>query len=152
MSDIEQPATTYPGLPAIEVLTFSGGPTEDVTVFLQNVKRIAFAQGRQKDDVWLVEYVETCLVGAALRWFSELEDAEGVQSWRALRKACLERFGPPVNTQAPPAAAAAVPVAGPANAPTLHGLRPLTQAHSSVPHPSSILRSPPGSTIEVMKV
>ncbi|KAG9037212.1 hypothetical protein FRB95_006465 [Tulasnella sp. JGI-2019a] len=150
MSDIEidaqHPATILAGSPVVEVLTFSGRPDEDVTLFLQNVKRIAFAQGRQKDEGWLADYVETCLAGAALRWFSELEDTAGDQSWKVLRRAFLERFEPVANPQ--PSAAAP---GSSSSSPSASARSLVPQPISSVPHPSSILRTSPSTNTEVMK-
>lgn len=87
----------------LETLTFDGRPTEDVTLFLRDVQKIAFAQGRQTDDDWKVQYTETCLVGEALRWFSGLDD-EPLRSWRNLRLAFLERFESTTLAPEPPAA------------------------------------------------
>ncbi|KAG8989854.1 hypothetical protein FRB94_013954, partial [Tulasnella sp. JGI-2019a] len=58
----------------IEKITYDGSNGSDVTLFLQNVKRIAFIQGRQHDDQWLIDCAEISLVGEALRWFHELDD------------------------------------------------------------------------------
>ncbi|KAG9032638.1 hypothetical protein FRB95_001148 [Tulasnella sp. JGI-2019a] len=86
-----------------ELLTFNGSDTSDVTLFLQNVKRVAFAQGRQRDDEWLVDYTEISLTGVALRWFHQL-DQETARSWRALCDAFLLRFGSTAQAPAPTAA------------------------------------------------
>ncbi|KAG8992841.1 GTP-binding protein [Tulasnella sp. JGI-2019a] len=86
-----------------ELLTFNGSDTSDVTLFLQNVKRVAFAQGRQRDDEWLVDYTEISLTGEALRWFHQL-DQETARSWRALCDAFLLRFGSTAQAPAPTAA------------------------------------------------
>ncbi|KAG9034137.1 hypothetical protein FRB95_013782 [Tulasnella sp. JGI-2019a] len=85
------------------LLNFCGNDSENVTIFLRDVKRAAHAQGRQDDDKWLTEYVELCLAGSALRWFSELDD-EVAKSWKPLRRAFLQRFKPPLvpNPAAPP--------------------------------------------------
>ncbi|KAG9034129.1 GTP-binding protein [Tulasnella sp. JGI-2019a] len=97
---------------ATELLNFTGNETEDVTVFLRDVKRIAHAQGRQDDDKWLIDYVELCLAGSALRWFSELND-DVTGSWKSLRRAFLQRFEPPT---APDPAAATPPSSRPKSA------------------------------------
>lgn len=94
----------------LEHITFEGKPTEDVTTFLQSVKRVAIAQGRQRDDEWQVDYVESCLAGDALRWFSELEEGT-LGSWRTVRNAFLRQFSTPVNRPANAPAAAATPAA-----------------------------------------
>ncbi|KAG8864224.1 hypothetical protein FRB96_006045 [Tulasnella sp. 330] len=86
-----------------KLLNFCGNDNEDVTIFLRDVKRLAHTQGRQDDDKWLVDYVELCLAGEALRWFSELDD-EVVRLWKSLRRAFLQRFKPPTAPLEPPAA------------------------------------------------
>ncbi|KAG8879751.1 hypothetical protein FRB97_001447, partial [Tulasnella sp. 331] len=90
----------------LENITFQGKEMEDATQFLQNVKRVAFAQGRQRDQEWLVDYVETCLAGDALEWYTEL-DEETRFNFDHLRIAMIKRFRvtTPANIQpAPPAA------------------------------------------------
>ncbi|KAG8878787.1 hypothetical protein FRB98_006000, partial [Tulasnella sp. 332] len=90
----------------MEFLSFSGKKTEDETIFLQDVKRLAFTEGRSRDNDWLVDYVETCLTGAALDWYSQLD--EKVQmSWKQLRLALLQSFTArgDLAIPAPPAAA-----------------------------------------------
>ncbi|KAG9032636.1 hypothetical protein FRB95_001146 [Tulasnella sp. JGI-2019a] len=84
-----------------ELLTFNGSDTSDVTLFLQNVKRVAFAQGRQRDNEWLVDYTEASLTGEALRWFHRL-DEETIGTWKTLCGAFLLRFGPTAQAPAPP--------------------------------------------------
>lgn len=66
--------------PNTELLTFNGSDASDVTALLQNVKRVAFSQGRRHDDQWLMDYAEISLTGAALRWFHELDD-QTLDSW-----------------------------------------------------------------------
>ncbi|KAG9023632.1 GTP-binding protein [Tulasnella sp. JGI-2019a] len=90
---------------SLDTVTFGGNPNEDVTLFLQRVKRIAIVEGRQRDKEWMVDYAESCLIGPALRWYHELEDSN-LRSWKALRGAFLLRFDPPVDV---PAAAKASP-------------------------------------------
>ncbi|KAG8859738.1 hypothetical protein FRB96_004312 [Tulasnella sp. 330] len=76
----------------IEWISFNGNEGENVTDFLHEVKHIALVQGRQRDEEWMSDYVESG--GNALRWFTNFErDTAG--SWTALRKALLDRFGPP---------------------------------------------------------
>ncbi|KAG9017363.1 hypothetical protein FRB93_007477 [Tulasnella sp. JGI-2019a] len=84
--------------PSLELLTFNGTDNEDVTLFVRDVKRVAMAQGRQRDQEWMVDYVESCLGGQAMRWFSQLDvdsDDQAPLSWRALRQGLLNRFGAP---------------------------------------------------------
>ncbi|KAG8870170.1 hypothetical protein FRB97_000268, partial [Tulasnella sp. 331] len=58
----------------VENITFEGKDNESVTLFLQSVKRVAFAQGRQRDQGWLADYVETCLAEKALEWYIALDE------------------------------------------------------------------------------
>ncbi|KAG9025674.1 GTP-binding protein [Tulasnella sp. JGI-2019a] len=101
-----------------EILTFSGNPSEDVTTFLGSVKRVAITQGRQKDDAWIADYVESCLRGKAMKWFdaASVGDPSSFSRWQSLRRTFLERFDsspdqPPAHT--PPAAATAAAWAPP---------------------------------------
>ncbi|KAG8854788.1 hypothetical protein FRB96_007317 [Tulasnella sp. 330] len=75
----------------LQEITFDGNESENVSLFLQNVKRVAFAQGRQRDDEWLADYVETCLIDDALEWYDTL-DKDIQRDFSSLRTAMLERF------------------------------------------------------------
>lgn len=88
-------------------VAFTGGPGEDVTLFIQGVQRLAFAQGRQRDEEWCSDLAVNYLAGAAMRFFVEL-DEEDRGSWTRLRRALARRF-PPAAVLAPLAAAAAHP-------------------------------------------
>lgn len=94
----------------MEFLSFFGEQNDDVTTFLQAVKRIALTEGKSRDDDWLTDYVESCLTGPALDWYAQLD--KNVQtSWQDLRLALLQKYtargnvGPPAAppAQAPPA-------------------------------------------------
>jgi hypothetical protein len=84
-------------------LSFQGTVGEDVSLFLRDVKRVARKEGRQRDEEWLVDYVEECLSGPALQWFIHLDD-EVARNWKALRMALLNRFAAPGPPIPPPAA------------------------------------------------
>lgn len=99
------------GTVPLEEISFDGNESENVSLFLQSVKRVAFAQGRQRDNEWLADYVETCLIDEALEWYDAL-DEKTQGDFKSLRTAMLQRFGrtsrianipsaPPVATQAP---------------------------------------------------
>ncbi|KAG9032261.1 hypothetical protein FRB95_001657 [Tulasnella sp. JGI-2019a] len=79
---------------SLEFLAFNGNNHEDVTLFIRDVKRIAMTHNRQRDADWLMDYVETCLGGNAMRWFVKL-DKDAMKSWDTLRDALLQRFGSP---------------------------------------------------------
>lgn len=100
-------------------LNFAGTDSEDVTIFIRDVKRCAIAEGKQRDDEWIIDFVESCLSGVAMRWFTQL-DEEWKASWKSLTRAIVDRFDAPV---APPPASAAAPPAP--NTPSLR---------SSLPH------------------
>lgn len=68
-------------------------------------KRVALAEGRQRDEQWLMDYAETCLGGPALSWFLELND-EALRSWKGLQRAMTQRFESVAHV-APPTAPAA---------------------------------------------
>ncbi|KAG9025642.1 hypothetical protein FRB95_009939 [Tulasnella sp. JGI-2019a] len=88
-----------------ESLIFAGRLGEDVTLFLQCVKRVAFAQGRQRDNEWLVDYAETCLTGKALVWYTTL--SKGVRTnFASLRIAMIDHFAAAADIALTPAAAA----------------------------------------------
>lgn len=96
-----------PESPSLPNLSFNGTDDEDVTEFVRDVKRIAMSRGRQRDQEWMFDYAESCLGGAAIRWFAQL-DVESLASWDALRRALLDRFGLLADQcvpQPPPAAA-----------------------------------------------
>lgn len=76
--------------------TFSGARDEDVAVFIHNIQRVAFAMGKQRDNDWQADYASTCLLGNAMRWYSELEDDDTRYSWSLLRRALSQRFPLPV--------------------------------------------------------
>lgn len=109
---------------ALEALIFRGSPGEDVTDFLGDVKRVAIVQGRQRDEEWMIDYVESCLRGDAMTWFDSLS----VTNWRSLRSLFLQRFAAAatrplaqVGTYAPPANVPPPPgVFIPGSAPTYH--------------------------------
>lgn len=82
---------TQTPIPSLEFLTFEGRDDEDVTLFLRNVNRVAFSQGRQRDDNWTCDYLQTCLAGRALRFFAGLDESVQI-SWKSLRQAFLDQF------------------------------------------------------------
>ncbi|KAG8888375.1 hypothetical protein FRB98_007770 [Tulasnella sp. 332] len=91
----------------LEHISFGGKDTENVTLFLQSVKRVAFAQGRQRDQEWQVDYVETCLSDKALLWYITLEQKTR-SDFHSLRVAMIEHFAIPTDIPPAPAPAAAL--------------------------------------------
>ncbi|KAG9019208.1 hypothetical protein FRB90_005283 [Tulasnella sp. 427] len=82
--------TMNPG-PNIPWLNFSGSPEESVITFIQSVQRVAIMLNNMYEDRWLAHYAAACLGGAALLWYSELDD-ETCDSWKKLRKALLANY------------------------------------------------------------
>jgi len=117
----------------LESLEFAGTPSEDVTHFLGAIKRVAVVQRRQREDEWMIDYVESCLRGQALRWFDSLPPAT-IESWNLVRRAFLMRFDSDKSlAQAPAPAAAAPTVITPAGVG-----RFIPQALPNAPLPSEI--------------
>ncbi|KAG9006706.1 hypothetical protein FRB93_008438 [Tulasnella sp. JGI-2019a] len=115
-----QPSTaTSQGPLSLECLSFNGTNSEDVTEFLRQIKRIAMAQGRQRNQDWMFDCAESCLGGSALRWFDQRQgEGEALASWDALRSALLSRFELPSDKDLPHAASpAALPPRLPSNGP-----------------------------------
>ncbi|KAG8988576.1 hypothetical protein FRB94_000617, partial [Tulasnella sp. JGI-2019a] len=83
---------------------FSGEPGEDATIFINSIQKIAFAQGRQRDNDWQADYAGTCFTGSAMIRYCDLEDEKRL-SWSDLRRALLQRFSPLPAPISPPAAA-----------------------------------------------
>ncbi|KAG9007633.1 hypothetical protein FRB94_014151 [Tulasnella sp. JGI-2019a] len=94
-----------------DYLSFDGADNEDVTHFVRQVKRIALAQGRQRDQAWMFDYAESCFGGIAIRWFDQRQtEGEPLASWDALRHALLNRFESPSSKCVPqPVPAARAP-------------------------------------------
>jgi hypothetical protein len=88
-----------------ELLSFEGEPGEDVTLFLRHVKRVALVNNHSSDDEWMAEYIEACLAGDALIWYTDL-DKESRRNFDTLRKLLLLRFP---TSAAAPSPAVAVP-------------------------------------------
>lgn len=95
-------------LSPIESLTFGGETFEDVTVFLGAAKRVAILQGRLDDDGWILNYIESCLRGDAMRWYDSLASSipRPFAQWSDVRRLFLSRFNNYVPPAPPPAAAA----------------------------------------------
>ncbi|KAG8884114.1 hypothetical protein FRB98_002604 [Tulasnella sp. 332] len=75
----------------VEWLTFSGGPSDNILRFAKAVHQFAFAHGRQKDGVWMADYVYGCLDDEALEWFEDLEPKIR-EDWTHLRSAMMKEF------------------------------------------------------------
>lgn len=74
-------------------LEFSGKDSDECDNFISAVMKLAFAQGKQRDDAWIADFVATCLTKDALRWWIKL-DEETQGSWKLLRKAMDLEYQP----------------------------------------------------------
>ncbi|KAG9006707.1 hypothetical protein FRB93_008439 [Tulasnella sp. JGI-2019a] len=105
------PTSAPETVPTFQCLSFNGDDSEDVTEFVREVNRIALAQGRQRDEEWIFDFAEACLGGVAIIWLDQFQGENGpITSWKALRHALLDRFGPFSASYVPqPALVPAIP-------------------------------------------
>lgn len=61
--------------------------------FIAELIKLAFAQGKQRDDQWIADFAATCMADNALVWWSAL-DEEVQGSWKLLRQAMLSKYRP----------------------------------------------------------
>ncbi|KAG8949846.1 hypothetical protein FRC04_008149, partial [Tulasnella sp. 424] len=100
-------AAPPPQLNPMPWTSFAGGATDFAAPFIQSVQRVAFLQGRIKDDEWIAEYASTSFTDSALEWYVGLEE-ETQLSWKKLRVALVQRYPveppkpvpPPISAQA----------------------------------------------------
>ncbi|KAG8952251.1 hypothetical protein FRC04_004958, partial [Tulasnella sp. 424] len=108
---------------SVSWLSFYGKKDLSSHDFVQKVQRIAFQQGKQRDDDWVADFAATCFSGEALEWYIGL-DEETQTSWRKLRAGLIHQWPiecgktPNGNTKVDPAH---TPASAPATAP-LHSL------------------------------
>ncbi|KAG8988575.1 hypothetical protein FRB94_000616 [Tulasnella sp. JGI-2019a] len=124
---------------------FSGDPGEDATIFVNSIQKIAFAQGRQRDNNWQADYAATCLTGPAMRWYCDLEDEERL-SWSDLRRALLQRFPPLPAPTSPPAAPPPAPASSQPYQPRILGTLP---THHPAPDNGVSFLGPQGGGIMI---
>lgn len=72
-------------------LQFRGQDGTECRNFIAALLKIAFAQGKQRDDQWMADFAATCMVDDALAWWSAL-DEEVQGSWKLLRQAMLSTY------------------------------------------------------------
>ncbi|KAG8930553.1 hypothetical protein FRC01_002630, partial [Tulasnella sp. 417] len=74
-------------------LEFTGKDSKECERFISAVLKHAFAQGMQRDDAWIADFVATCLAEDALRWWLGLDEVtQG--SWKLLRRAMALKYQP----------------------------------------------------------
>ncbi|KAG8906335.1 hypothetical protein FRB99_007115 [Tulasnella sp. 403] len=75
-----------------EDLLFTGeGGRDECTNFIRSIRRIAFEEGRQRDDSWVADRVAVCMTGQALIWHLSL-DGDISSSWERLQRAMIAKF------------------------------------------------------------
>jgi len=72
-------------------LVFDGRGSEGAANFIRDVRKRAFAEGKLRDDEWMIDFVITCLDGDALRWHLELP-LDVRKDWVALQMAFLNQY------------------------------------------------------------
>ncbi|KIO17952.1 hypothetical protein M407DRAFT_32367 [Tulasnella calospora MUT 4182] len=70
---------------------FYGESSKEAEDFIFAIKERAYAEGKQRDNAWIAEFVSICFAKTALRWYEELD--EDVQNdWRLLKHAILAEY------------------------------------------------------------
>ncbi|KIO28416.1 hypothetical protein M407DRAFT_22462 [Tulasnella calospora MUT 4182] len=70
---------------------FYGESSKEAEDFIFAIKERAYAEGKQRDNAWIAEFVSICFAKTALRWYEELD--EDVQNdWRLLKRAILAEY------------------------------------------------------------
>ncbi|KAG8929602.1 hypothetical protein FRC01_004062, partial [Tulasnella sp. 417] len=70
---------------------FYGSSGKEAEKFVQLVYRRARDARKQNDNEWIVDFVQMCLAGDALRWYAGLE-SEVQDDWKQLRQAILTQW------------------------------------------------------------
>ncbi|KAG8907952.1 hypothetical protein FRB99_001460 [Tulasnella sp. 403] len=70
---------------------FRGGSGTDCEDFVRDVRKRALSKGKHFDDEWIAYYAASCMTGAALRWFEQLEERTQ-KDWKLLRRALLDNY------------------------------------------------------------
>ncbi|KAG8923590.1 hypothetical protein FRC00_006056 [Tulasnella sp. 408] len=80
------------GIPEMEEeFSFNGAEGLGHQDFLQQIRRIAFKEGKTRDNVWMADLAVLHLSGEALTWFETLPD-EVQQNWNNLRRAIIQKY------------------------------------------------------------
>ncbi|KAG8980281.1 hypothetical protein FRB93_009306 [Tulasnella sp. JGI-2019a] len=70
---------------------FSGGNLTDCLKFISSIRKYARAQGTQRDNIWIADYVACCLDGEALLWHLQLP-SEVAEDWSKLQRALADHY------------------------------------------------------------
>ncbi|KAG9019851.1 hypothetical protein FRB90_003441 [Tulasnella sp. 427] len=115
-------------------ITFEGIDGAECERFVQQIRRKARASSRSKDTDWIVELVSTCMSGAALRWYIQL-DSEIADDWAKLQKAMMTKW-PASDSSAAPGRSSSIPTPAAAPEPS-----PAASAESDIIPAMSSLRA-----------
>ena len=76
---------------SLEQLNFSGTSKAECQQFIREVRRLAFASGKSRDDEWMADLAGASMSEDAFEWHAGLGvDVQG--SWLLLQKAMLEKY------------------------------------------------------------
>ncbi|KAG8940438.1 hypothetical protein FRC04_005265 [Tulasnella sp. 424] len=75
-----------------EEFTFNGVDGLGYEDFLQQVRRVAFNEGKSRDASWMADLAVLHLSGEALTWFETLFD-DVQQDWNLLKRAIFQKYG-----------------------------------------------------------
>ncbi|KAG8898181.1 hypothetical protein FRB99_007625 [Tulasnella sp. 403] len=76
---------------AADKLVFRGIDLKEVEDFIEAVRQLAFAQGKQRNNEWIIDLVDRSLAGDALRWHAALPQ-ETQCNWYLLQRALVTQF------------------------------------------------------------
>ena len=72
-------------------LNFSGTSKAECQNFVREVRRLAFASGKSRDDEWMADLAAAHMADDALEWHMDLDpNVQG--SWILLQKALFEKY------------------------------------------------------------
>lgn len=71
--------------------TFCGRDAEECEQFIRWIRKQAFREGKQNDNVWLAHYAATCSDEEALWWYEEL-DGQTKDDWTLLSRALRQKY------------------------------------------------------------
>lgn len=126
--DIAPPAAS-----SIPWISFGGAPNESSTAFVQSLQRVGFQQRRGRDDGWMAEYAAACFEGAALIWYTDL-DEEVQESWKKLRTKLLRSYPTVAGGGSPPFFS----IPQPASIPSAPGSVGVGASSASPSHPQGL--------------
>ncbi|KAG8924965.1 hypothetical protein FRC01_010851, partial [Tulasnella sp. 417] len=112
-------------------LVFNGIDGVEAESFIVSVIRFARAEGKTRDNEWLVDLVSSCMRGEALRWYVEL-DEDTQNDWKLFRKEIFRRY-PTRNQPSAPYSISTIPIPAAAATPpnTISTIQPAQALNAS---------------------